>query len=60
MMFIGKIDVYDFAPYNTLWKSSPNLPVVLNSLEHDTSIVLNLLKANSKINFLSGIFSTIS
>ena len=51
MMFIGKIHVYDFAAYNTLWKSSPNLPVVLNSLEHDTSIVLNLLKANSKIIF---------
>ena len=32
---------------NTLYKSSPNLSVVLNCLEHDILIVLNWFKVNS-------------
>ena len=46
-MFIENTDICKFADYNTLNKSSPNLSVVLNCLEHDILIVLNWFKVNS-------------
>ena len=47
IMFIEKSDIYNFADDNTLYKSSPSLSVVLNCVEHDITILLNLLKVNS-------------
>ena len=46
-MFIENTDICNFADDNTLNKSSSNLSVVLNCLEHDTMIVLNWFKVNS-------------
>ena len=46
-MFIENTEICKFADYNTLNKSSPNLSVVLNCLEHDILIVLNWFKVNS-------------
>ena len=37
-MFIEKSDIWNFADGNTLYKSSPNLSVVVNCLEHDITI----------------------
>ena len=41
MMFIEKTHICNFADDNTLYKSSPNLTVVQNSLGHDILIALN-------------------
>ena len=46
-MFTEKTDVCNFADDNTLYKSSPSLSVVLNCLEHDTTIFLNSFKVTS-------------
>ena len=47
IMFIEKTDICNFADDNTLYKSSPSLSVVLNCLEHDTTIIINWFKVNS-------------
>ena len=46
IMFTEKSDICNFADDNTLYKSSPSLSVVLNCLEHDTTIALNWFKIN--------------
>ena len=38
IMFIEKSDICNFADDNTLYKSSPNLSVVVNCLEHGITI----------------------
>ena len=47
IMFIEKTGLCNFADDGTLYKSSPNLSVVLNWLDHDILIVLNRFKVNS-------------
>ena len=47
LIFIEKTDICNFADDNTLYKSSPNLSVVLNCSEHDITIDLNWFKVNS-------------
>ena len=44
IIITDKNDVCNFADDNTLYKSSPSLSVVLNCLEHDTTIFLNSFK----------------
>ena len=46
-MFIEKCDIDNLTDDNTLYKFSPSLLVVLNCLEHDSTIVLNWFKVNS-------------
>ena len=46
-MSIEKSNTRNFADDNTLYKSSPNLLVLLNCLEHEISIFLNWFKVNS-------------
>ena len=46
-MFIEKNDICNFADGNTLYKSNPNLSVVLSCLKHDISIFLDWFKVNS-------------
>ena len=47
IMFIEKTDICNFAGDNTLYKTNPNLLVLLNCLRHGISIFLNWLKVNS-------------
>ena len=47
IMFMEKTGICSFADDNTLHKSSPNLPVVLNWLGHQITIVLSRFKVNS-------------
>ena len=47
IIFIEKTDICNFTDYNTLYKSSTSLSVVLNCLEHYITIVLNWFKVNS-------------
>ena len=44
--FNEKTECCNFADDDILYKSSPNLSLVLNSLEHDLLIVLNWFKVN--------------
>ena len=47
-MFVEKTNFCNFVDDNTLYKSSPNLSIVLNCSEHDILIiVLNWFKVNS-------------